>query len=403
MKKISAVLLVLVLVGSVAFAGFTGSADVTFDVDLDTGDFGFANGKAFDVDLVFHEELGTAKGEGDIYAEIKASFSFGYVADDTTFLDERDIDVVAKITEAKIYGDKWSVSILGALAAPDFASSAFEKSDAGVAQNLKTSTHVVEGAGIEVAYDGYKVGISIPYTLNNYLTPTHDFMGAIQTKELEVADGLKLTFGAAAQMAKVAGNAASVSAKGAFATDDYSAKFAADVIYDGGILADAAVQFALTDPSVTVDVYYATEGEGPVYTAATTNLLSAQAKTVIEGVTLTVFGKDVINQTILGGTASYKASDEITVGVNGGYTLKGAKAGDFYAGGDVTYTAEDFKLKVDGKYADEASVASLKMNATLTSTTLVDGATLSLAYNSGNYLATPVAMGKITAKALIEF
>ncbi|MFA7592095.1 MAG: hypothetical protein WCY44_11990 [Sphaerochaetaceae bacterium] len=403
MKKISAVLLVLVLVGSVAFAGFTGSADVTFGVDLDTGDFGFANGTAFDIDVVFHEEVGSAKGEGDIYAEIAASFSFGYVADQTaTTITE--IDIAASIDSAKIYGDKWSVSILGALAAPDFAVSAFEKnSTTGVYQNLKTSTHVVKGAGVVVEYDGYKVGISVPYTLNNFKTPTYDFMGAIQTKELEVADGLKLTLGAAAKLAKVAGNAASVSAKGAFATDDYSAKVAADVIYDGGVLADAAVQFALTDPSVTVDAYYATEGDAPVYTAATKHLVSVQAKTVIEGVTLTVFGKDIINQTILGGSASYKASDEITVGVNGGYTLKGASAGDFYAGGDVTYTAEDFKLKVDGKYADTASVASLKVNATLTSTTLVDGATLSLAYNSGNYLASPLGLGKITAKALIEF
>ena len=132
------------------------------------------------------------------------------------------------------------------------------------------------------------------------------------------------------------------------------------------------------------------------------NNLSAQASTTIEGLTLTISGKNLLNTGVLGLTASYKASDAITVGANGGYTLKGADMGYWSAGGDVTYTAEDFKLKVDGKFEHKAA-NSLKANVTVSSTTLVDGATLSLAYNGGNYLATPVGIGSVTAKALIEF
>ena len=83
MKKISAVLLVLVLVGSVAFAGFTGSATTTFGVNLDTGAWGFANAKAIDIDIVLHEQVAGAKGEDEVYAEINASLAITF--DSTAF------------------------------------------------------------------------------------------------------------------------------------------------------------------------------------------------------------------------------------------------------------------------------------------------------------------------------
>jgi len=407
MKKISAVLLVLVLVGSVAFAGFTGSADATFKVDLDGGSYGFANNKEFDIELTFHEELAGAKGEGDIYAEISASFSFGYEIDETSTLDESNIVVEADIDVAKIAGEKWSVSILKALAAPNYAKSAVDFDADGKAQDYLASKHVEAKAGVTVEYDGYKVGISVPYTLNNFKTPTNYFMGAVETKTFEVADGLKLTFGAAGQLVKPADNAASLSAKGEFeVADEYSAKAAVDAIYDNSeIILEAAAGFALVDPKVTLDVYYASKGQAgtKVYTdPLMKNILSAKASTTIEGLTLTISGKNLLNTGVLGLTASYKASDAITVGANGGYTLKGADMGYWSAGGDVTYTAEDFKLKVDGKFEHKAA-NSLKANVTVSSTTLVDGATLSLAYNGGNYLATPVGIGSVTAKALIEF
>src|SRR5690554_1776207 len=122
MKKISAVLLVLVLVGSVAFAGFTGSASTEFGVSLDDGNFGFTNEQVVSVDLVILEALGEATGEGDIYADIAASFTFGIETDDDVagvvngdFYADVDFDY------AKIVGDNWFVGILGSMAAPNFA------------------------------------------------------------------------------------------------------------------------------------------------------------------------------------------------------------------------------------------------------------------------------------------
>ncbi|MGI6432716.1 MAG: hypothetical protein ACOXZ4_02470 [Sphaerochaetaceae bacterium] len=78
MKKISAVLLVLVLVGSVAFAGFTGSASVSAGYNLDTEEYGLENGTSVSVDVALFEALGAAKGEGKIYADIAASLTFSF-------------------------------------------------------------------------------------------------------------------------------------------------------------------------------------------------------------------------------------------------------------------------------------------------------------------------------------
>src|SRR5690554_1378489 len=87
MKKISAVLLVLVLVGSVAFASFTGSATTEFGFNLDDGEYGFDNSTSVTIDVALMEALGEAKGEGDIYADISASLSFTFSNADASDLD----------------------------------------------------------------------------------------------------------------------------------------------------------------------------------------------------------------------------------------------------------------------------------------------------------------------------
>lgn len=391
MKKISAVLLVLVLVGSVAFAGFTGSATTTFDVDLDDGDYGFKNKKAIDIDIVLHEQVAGAKGEGAIYAEISASLAITF--DSTAFLAAADnaLDITTKISAAKIIGEDWYVSILGAMAAPNFAKSAVDFAGKN-AEDIKPSTYVAMKEGVEVGFKGYKFGVSVDKDLNNYKTGLYNLAVSAQTKEYELADGLKMTFGAAGVLADT-GKAASGSAKGSFATEDYSASFAADVVYDAGVKAEAAVNVAV-DP-VTVDVYYATVGGGVVYATTVTNVLSASAAFDVDKFDITVTGLDLINTTDLGAVVKFAATDEITVGVNGGYVLQGSA---WYVGGDVKYAAEDYTVTADAKYA---SAGTLKVNAKVETKTLVDKATLSLAYANADVLAGN--LGAVTATAKIAF
>ena len=170
MKKISAVLLVLVLVGSVAFAGFTGSATTTFGVDLDTGAYGFKNAKAIDIDIVLHEQVAGAKGEGAIYAEISASLAITF--DSTAFLAAADnaLDITTKISAAKIIGEDWYVSILGAMGAPNFASSAVDFDANDDPEDIVPGDFVAKNEGVEVGFKGYKFGVSVDKDLNNYKT-----------------------------------------------------------------------------------------------------------------------------------------------------------------------------------------------------------------------------------------
>ena len=393
MKKISAVLLVLVLVGSVAFAGFTGSATTTFGVNLDTGAWGFANAKAIDIDIVLHEQVAGAKGEDEVYAEINASLAITF--DSTAFLSAGDsaLDITTKITTAKIAGENWYVSILGAMAAPNFASSAVDFDANDDPEDIDPSASLVKGAGVEVGLSDYKFGVSIDNTKNNFKASpvTYNFFGSVVTPEFEVADGLKLTFGGAGLIADT-GKAVSASAKGSFETEDYSASLAADFVYDGGPIAEAAVNVAI-DP-VTLDVYYATESGGVVYLPTVKNILSAKAAFAIDKFDIAVTGLDLINTTELGATVDFAATDEIAVGVNGGYTLTG---GAWYVGGDVKYTAEDFVVTADATYA---SAGTLEVNAKIESKTLVDGATLSLGYANADILAN---LGAVTATAKIAF
>ena len=177
MKKISAVLLVLVLVGSVAFAGFTGSATTGVGYDLDTGEYGFIKqSTAVSVDVTLLENLGEAVGEGDIYASIKATLDFtfdnaeaGEVNDVTGIVVGANLD----FDHATIFADNWYVSILSAARAANFATSAIDTKELARAANalgygfdpvyyaadLRSRDIFDRVSGVELGYNDYVVGI----------------------------------------------------------------------------------------------------------------------------------------------------------------------------------------------------------------------------------------------------
>jgi len=403
MKKISAVLLVLVLVGSVAFAGFTGSANVDLGYDFDTGVYGFSNGTSLAVDLVFHEALGEEIGEGDVYAEIKASVKFAFNNGNAGTLHAADmVDVSGSISSAKIIGKDWYVGILSALNAPNFATSAidskklantandlgYSRASTSYAADLQPSQSIGKVAGVEVGFKDYVGSVGL---VGNSTAGTYKVYGSITTPELEVADGLKLKVGGASFIADT-GKGVSASAKGSFATDDYSASLAADVVYDGGLKADAAAQVAI-EP-VTVDAYYATGLYYNKVDQSVANYLSAKVSFKVDKFDIAVTGKDLINTTDLGAIVDFTATDEIAVGVNGGYTLTG---GAWYAGGSVEYTAEKFVLSADATYD---SSNALEVNLGVESEALVNGALLYASYGVTDILT---AKGAVTVGAEISF
>ena len=75
MKKILSIALVALLVASTAFAGFSGKAKLSLGYDTESESYGFSNGQEFSVDLDVASETAEAKGEGEVFAGVKATLS----------------------------------------------------------------------------------------------------------------------------------------------------------------------------------------------------------------------------------------------------------------------------------------------------------------------------------------
>jgi len=409
MKKISAVLLVLALVGSAVFASFTGNAGVSFGVDLDEKEYGFTNTVELSAELNFFEKLVDKAGEGDIYAEINAELTLGLEFDkeDSEFDASTGIGGNVEITSAKIIGDNWYVGILGALGAPNFAATAIELNDDGDSE-LDLTFGLDKPAGVAVGFSDFEFGLGF---FGSYDDPAaYDLYVSAVTPEFEFADGLTGQFGLAGLLADDAMGVFG-SVKVGFAQDDLSVSLASDIQYikDGSF--DAEVALAASYDFLTLDVYYATsefplldDNDDPidVYPGAE-NILSVQLGAVIEGFDITVTGKDLVNTTDLSAEVAYALSDELTVSVKGGYSL-GTEV--WFAGGGVEYAADMFTAKLDGSYY---STKQLKLSASVESDKLVDGATLSLGYAADDVLGNVSGdldnghLGAITAKAVIAF
>ena len=421
MKKISAVLLVLVLVGSVAFAGFTGSATTEFGVDLENAEYGFSNDTSVSIDVVLMEALGTAVGEGDIYADIEASLTFSFsnadagdLGVDLGLAGADDDDLYPVLVEfdfdhATIVGENWSVGILGALGAPNFATSAIDEwEDAATANEwgftVDEATYmadfestVSDEPGVEIGYMGYAVGIG---AVGDADAGTYSFYGALTTPEYDLADGLKVSFGAAALFSD-SNNVASGSAKAAFATDEYSASVAADVNYDNEEL-DADVAVAAAFDIITLDAYYATRAmfDGSLTNNAIDNLLSAKVVVDLDPMTVTVTGLDLVNAQDLSASVAYAVNESLSVELGVGYVVDSE---DMSVSADLTYTADLYEayVEADFGYNLDTEVDSLELVIGTESTTLVAGATLYAEWASNNLLDE--GYGAITFGAEIAF
>jgi len=277
------------------------------------------------------------------------------------------------------------------MGAPNFAESAIDTEadgagdDDGDALDLKPSNYVPANAGIEVGLAGYAFGLSLDRTLNALDASIYNIFGSVTTPEYALADGITVALGASGLLSD-GNNSASASAKVAYADDMLSA-------YDAYTL---DVYFATDDDAATFDSDDEDVAAGGGYTAytAVTNILSAKVGATVAGFDVTVTGKDLINSQALSASAAYNVTEELNVGVNGGYTLGDSS---WSVGGEATYTVDAYTLAADVTYA---SANELEVNASIESTTLVAGATLSLGYENADILANK---GEVVAKAVIAF
>ena len=423
MKKTIAILLVAILAVSSVFAAFSGEASLGFGGNFDDGTYGFIDSATkikFDIDLA------TASAEqiadGDVYASIKATFGlklttgeeskatgdhYWDIWDAYTMANVAGLGIIADITEAKVAGENWYVSILGVPDAPNFAESAIDtytvkdgwdkygmsRADYDKAYNYGIPFE--KATGVEVSVFDYVFGLGLvgdyndddAWKFEDYL----DLALYAKTPEYNFS-GLNLQFGAVYSYAgdpveASEKNALGVSAKVGFANDSLSASVATDMGFDltkdkfeDVFGADVAANF--TWNFLTVDGYYATKaqsGESPIVLPSVDDptyqdelkkfwndptktdksykedYLSAQVKFDLNAfdvpVALTVAAKDLIATQDLSLKAEVTAIENLTISANGGYTLD---ADGRTATGAVIYDDHDWvgkwKLGADVEY-----------------------------------------------------
>ena len=391
MKKTIAILLVAILaVGSVFATTFSGEAKLGFGGNLDTGEYGFIDKSA---NVKFDLDLATANaesiGDGDVYASIKATFGLklttgekkygegdpygGMVNGDSQAIYGSDfgLAIIADITEAKVGGENWYVSILGAPDAPNFAESAIDtytvengydkyglkRDDFDKAYNYGVGFE--KATGVEVGVYDYKFGFGllgdyddvdtwkfeddIAFSLSAQ-TPEYNFNGVIAQV------GAVYSYKGAPVDADVK-NAIGLSAKAGFANDTLTATVATDMgfnlegdkfedVFDMDLAANFGWNF------LTLDAYYGTyvkSGETPAPAAdgsdwdKTTpsykeDVLSFQAKfdlnTFDVPVAITASVKDVLKTVELGVKAEVTAVENLKITANAGYVVNTVDAYD---------------------------------------------------------------------------
>ncbi len=388
MKKISIVLLALLLIGGMAFADITltGTADLALQYDLDTNEFGFVdNQDGDDVAFSFTLESGdaSAMGDADVYAVIEMSGSIDVniggtdaddsdtVGDDGGLLDELGDEIVSDFSfdTAKIVGENWEVSILGM--ADDFSYAAsYQDYDEDDDNEDDVAGDFGDGGGIAVTYEDYTLGVDF-YNGDedgDPLDATDDGdldYAVYAATSMEVADGVTVDVAAAFDGAFDAG------LKLAYEMDGTAVAVAVDTVDN---FTDLDASLSASVDAFSLDAYY---GDN----------LYAQLVAALDPATITLNGDLLLTSQVIGATVEMDATDELALTVDGGYTLTtnatdGTTAGDWDAGVEAVYAMEDFDVTLAGGYTVAAGAGAIDLAAYVESTTLIDGATVYLGWES---------------------
>lgn len=473
MKKILSIVLIAALALTSAFAGIEGSAVVGLGYNFEDKSFGFNNSTATKVTYELTSEEVEMAGEGSVFAGIKGSFTLStkdYTANEA---GAPTWSITPAVDEAYIKGEDWTVSILGADGGQDFATSALDKAsldgaliattvavDAVAAPGVKVTykdwtvsggfatgaittptpatyeyRYYVEGESDLKYYEGTEAGFATLVDEKDYAIVSKfeveeatsvkenylDYSFTLATPELVFGDA-KVALGVAVadtntETAKKSGANLGVSAKASYENEQLSASVASDVVFANvgtelKVDADVAAKFSYAP--VTVDAYYATEAKTQNVlepnksksNATVKNLLSAKVAFDLSSfelpVKVAVSCRDILGAKVLGATAS-TTLDALTLSANADYAVV---AKSYIVGASAEYKFEAFTLKAGLTYRSEKV---LYANASIESSTLVPGATLSLAYGPNTKdgkVTTNLLNGKygsVNAKATIKF
>ena len=424
MKKILSIALVALLVASTAFAGFSGKASLSLGYNTETEAYGFSNGKEFSVDLDVASETAEAVGEGKVFAGVKATLSLKAAdiigTNAVAFVKDGASDVglgfIFSLKEAYVAGQDWKVSITGTQKGPDFAKSAIDvvedygkdafgnQPDAWWNRNYKPMSYAVsvnKAPGITATYKDWSVAAGFNGGKADADTHAPDFFNyhvSAISPEVAVAEGISVKIGAVASGIKNKTvddeyvesknfDAFGASAQVAYAAEAFSAKVAGDfgmkkTVGTDDFKADFDVAANVAYAPVAVDVYFSRVKE--------VNYLSAQVSGAYEGISGDIYAKDILAESkdiFVGADAEYTV-DAVTVGAGFWMTTEAKK---MEVSGNVEYAAEKFTAKAGAVYGTQIDVKDssyLRLNASVESSAIIPGATISLGYGPNTDGAT---------------
>ena len=401
MKKILSIALIAALIVGSAFAGFKkGEATIDLGYNLDSKAYGFANGTAvkYNFGFVLGEETAEKAGEGDLRAEIAASFKAEFKAADYTGPVTIADAVVStlKITKANIIYKDVTVGILGAGKSATYAAD-YHVDDNG--DPLRDKVVGLDGVkGFTVSAFGYNGGFGLEGDAD---AETYAVLAHVQTKSFDLAEGV--TAQAAAGMKVTdASKAFGVSAKAALSKDLLSASIAADFSVAEKVALEVAAKAAYD--FVSADVYFfSVDGFETNVLDAKLAASKAVSKTVTVGGSVEVIDALADARELKVGANVKAVVAPVTVEAKADYAVFGKTVETTTK---VSYAAEKFsayaKLEANMKFADEFAMTKIAPEVVVSSDAIVSGATLSLGWKGANFAETANKKGAITATAMIS-
>ena len=403
MKKILSIALIAALIVGSAFAGFKkGEATIDLGYDLDEQTYGFANGTAveYNFGFVLGEENAEKAGEGDLRAEIAASFKAEFKAADykgTAPLAIADAVVsTLNITKADIIYKDITFGILGAGKSATYAAD-YHVDDNG--DPLRNKVVGLDGVnGFTVSALGFKGGFGLE---GNAKAETFKVLAHAETKSFDLAEGVTAQAAAGMKLTETAKNFG-VSAKAALSKDLLSASIAADFAVAEKVALEVAAKAAYD--FVSADVYFfSVDGFETNVLDAKLAASKAVSETVTVGGSVEVIDALADARELKVGANVKAVVAPVTVEAKADYAVFGKTV---EATVKATYAAEKFsayaKFVAGMKFADEFAMTKIAPEVGVSSDAIVSGATLSLGWTGADFAETANKKGAIKATAKIS-
>lgn len=435
MRKNILILLVLALLASSLYAGFSGEVNAGAYYDIDKVEYGFLDKNAvgfFTIDLYGNTIV--RKGRGSVYAEAKAMLGLStsngsgtsFSAQKGASFSVSNMKVNIRLDYARFIGNGWELGLLAVPGVANYASSSIDTYIVGDVTNYADMERAyIEAPGMYFKYKDNTFGFGVQGAKKNfnltlyYETPKFTFGNNI------IRSAFYLTKG---QTSSWSGGA---SLKYGFASENVYAALGSDLAMDsqddkakfnGEIAASFGYKF------IALNAYYATRSRNSA-SGAVSNLLSAKILSDFDSLgcplRISFSIKDILARQDMSLMFGYRVNDNLLVKVIGGYVI----SSNGRNGEDIQYFNDVIKRKsawscslgmnYNNDYVDVFADATLSaylndvvvvgVSSGISSSSIVSGAKLSLNWNADDLLKnstdtlTHGHLGKVEASCSIVF